>query len=78
MTSPDQAIVNGIGMVHQEFMLIPGFSVGENIKLNREPLSPTLISRILGKAWIWWILNGSAANHRQRWIGWELPCMRIL
>lgn len=50
MTSPDQAIVNGIGMVHQEFMLIPGFSVGENIKLNREPLSPTLISRILGKA----------------------------
>lgn len=50
MTSPDQAIANGIGMVHQEFMLIPGFSVGENIKLNREPLSPTLISRILGKS----------------------------
>src|SRR5690349_15451069 len=35
--SPADAMATGIGMVHQEFMLIPGFTVAENIKLNREP-----------------------------------------
>ncbi|HNU94786.1 MAG TPA: ATP-binding cassette domain-containing protein, partial [Bacillota bacterium] len=35
--SPRKAMELGIGMVHQEFMLIPGFTVSENIKLNREP-----------------------------------------
>ena len=34
--SPFDAMAMGIGMVHQEFMLIPGFTVAENIKLNRE------------------------------------------
>jgi len=34
---PQQAMAAGIGMVHQEFMLLPGFSVAENVKLNREP-----------------------------------------
>lgn len=34
--SPMDAMNAGIGMVHQEFMLIPGFSLTENIKLNRE------------------------------------------
>ena len=48
VVSPEQAIRLGIGMVHQEFMLIPGFTVGENIKLNREPLRNNMISRILG------------------------------
>ncbi len=47
--SPHQAIEHGIGMVHQEFMLIPGFSVTENIKLNREISKPSLVSRLLGK-----------------------------
>lgn len=32
------ALKAGIGMVHQEFSLIPGFSVAENIVLNRETL----------------------------------------
>ena len=32
----------GLGMVHQEFMLLPGFAVAENIKLNREPTLPNL------------------------------------
>ncbi len=36
-------------MVHQEFMLIPGFTITENIKLNRENTRATLSSRILGK-----------------------------
>ena len=34
--SPFDAMALGIGMVHQEFMLIPGFTIAENVKLNRE------------------------------------------
>ncbi len=34
---PRDAIALGIGMVHQHFMLIPVFTVGENILLGREP-----------------------------------------
>lgn len=45
---PKQAIGLGLGMVHQEFMLIPGFTVTENIKLNREILKPTILSRVFG------------------------------
>lgn len=47
--SPQQAMALGIGMVHQEFMLLPGFSVARNIKLNRENLSPTILSEVAGK-----------------------------
>jgi simple sugar transport system ATP-binding protein len=47
--SPDEAMASGIGMVHQEFMLIPGFTVAENIKLNREPTIPNLLSRVAGR-----------------------------
>lgn len=36
--SPMDALRAGIGMVHQEFSLIPGFTVTENIVLNRESL----------------------------------------
>ncbi len=35
--SPFAALEAGIGMVHQEFSLIPGFTAAENILLNREP-----------------------------------------
>ncbi len=35
---PNDALKAGIGMVHQEFSLIPGFSVTENVVLNRESL----------------------------------------
>lgn len=35
-------------MVHQEFMLIPGFTIAENIKLNREPLKPNLLGKVFG------------------------------
>ncbi|WP_333593028.1 sugar ABC transporter ATP-binding protein [Aminobacterium mobile] len=35
-TNPLDAIDNGIGMVHQEFFLIPSFTATENILLNRE------------------------------------------
>jgi simple sugar transport system ATP-binding protein len=46
--SPAEAMDAGIGMVHQEFMLLPGFRVAENIKLNREPTRPNPASRVLG------------------------------
>ncbi len=35
--SPREAIRLGVGMVHQHFMLVPSFSVMQNIVLNREP-----------------------------------------
>lgn len=46
--SPFDAIEAGIGMVHQEFSLIPGFTTTENILLNREPQKKNLISEIFG------------------------------
>ncbi|NLF28774.1 MAG: sugar ABC transporter ATP-binding protein [Clostridiales bacterium] len=45
--SPHAAMEMGIGMVHQEFMLLPGFNITENIKLNRETTKPTILSRAL-------------------------------
>ena len=42
--SPFDAIAAGIGMVHQEFSLIPGFTTTENILLNREPRKYNIIS----------------------------------
>ena len=47
--TPHDAMEKGIGMVHQEFMLIPGFTITENIKLNREITKPTVLSKIFGK-----------------------------
>ena len=49
IASPHDAMLKGIGMVHQEFMLLPGFTISENIKLNREISKPSLISRMMGK-----------------------------
>jgi simple sugar transport system ATP-binding protein len=46
--SPRRRLTPASAMVHQEFMLIPGFSVAENIKLNREPLRDSALSRFLG------------------------------
>ncbi len=48
--SPQKARELGIGMVHQEFMLIPGFTVTENIKLGREITTPTIASGVFGKS----------------------------
>ena len=46
--SPADAMRAGLGMVHQEFMLLPGFSIAENIKLHREPTRPSILSRVFG------------------------------
>ena len=36
INSPDQSIALGIGMVHQHFMLVPNFTVLENVMLGNE------------------------------------------
>jgi ABC-type uncharacterized transport systems, ATPase components len=35
--SPKEAISRGIGMVHQHFMLVPSFTVAQNIVMSKEP-----------------------------------------
>jgi ABC-type uncharacterized transport system ATPase subunit len=40
LQGPRDAIRHGIGMVHQHFMLIPVFTVHENVVLGREPVGP--------------------------------------
>ena len=47
--SPSDALKAGIGMVHQEFSLIPGFTVAENILLNMEKTKSSVFSKVLGK-----------------------------
>ncbi|MGF1648132.1 MAG: ABC transporter ATP-binding protein [Kineosporiaceae bacterium] len=37
-TSPREAMRSGIGMVHQHFMLVPVFTVAENVALGDEPV----------------------------------------
>ena len=46
--TPFDALKAGIGMVHQEFSLIPGFTATENILLNREPQRKNVISEVFG------------------------------
>ena len=46
--TPFDALKAGIGMVHQEFSLIPGFTATENILLNREPKKKSVISEVFG------------------------------
>ena len=43
--SPSDAILQGIGMVHQHFMLIPVFTVAENIMLGSETLKGIALDR---------------------------------
>ena len=46
--NPKEALEAGVGMVHQEFNLIPGFTVAENITLDMEKTKPSIISKIFG------------------------------
>lgn len=46
--TPFDALKAGIGMVHQEFSLIPGFTATENILLNREPKKTNVIAQVFG------------------------------
>lgn len=47
--SPFDALGAGIGMVHQEFSLIPGFKASENIVLNRESLKGNIFEVFFGE-----------------------------
>jgi len=49
ITSPFDAMALGIGMVHQEFMLIPGFTITENVKLNREIEKDSIINKVTSR-----------------------------
>ena len=46
--SPFDALDAGIGMAHQEFSLIPGFTTTENIVLNRESMRPSIFNDVFG------------------------------
>jgi simple sugar transport system ATP-binding protein len=48
-STPFDALEAGIGMVHQEFSLIPGFTATENILLNREPVKRNVVSEVFGE-----------------------------
>ncbi len=48
-STPFDALAAGIGMVHQEFSLIPGFTATENILLNREPQRKNVIAEVFGE-----------------------------
>jgi simple sugar transport system ATP-binding protein len=47
--SPFDALDAGIGMVHQEFSLLPGFTACENIMLNREPVRSNPAVEVFGE-----------------------------
>ena len=38
-SDPGEAIASGIGMVHQEILLIPEYTVWENVVLGKEPIT---------------------------------------
>ena len=46
---PLDALEAGIGMVHQEFSLIPGFTATENILLNRESVKYNALVEVFGE-----------------------------
>ncbi|MBB6481710.1 sugar ABC transporter ATP-binding protein [Spirochaeta isovalerica] len=46
--SPLEALDDGIGMVHQEFSLLPGFTATENILLNRESTNYNFMTELFG------------------------------
>jgi len=46
--SPHAAIVHGIGMVHQHFMLVPSLTVSENLVLGLEPRRGFILDRARG------------------------------
>ena len=76
IASPMDAMAKGIGMVHQEFMLIPGFSVTDNIKLNREITRPWPISKILGKDLEFLDTKAMAQDARKALDGWTAEWRR--
>jgi simple sugar transport system ATP-binding protein len=51
INSPSRAIEYGLGMVHQHFMLVPPFTVTENIILGEEPVKgPAMVDMVRARA----------------------------
>jgi general nucleoside transport system ATP-binding protein len=46
--SPKDAIAAGVGMVHQHFMLVPVFTVAENVTLGAEPIRHLTLPQKIG------------------------------
>jgi len=42
---PLDSVKAGIGIIYQEFNLVPGFTIGENVYLNREPMNGIIVDR---------------------------------
>lgn len=62
MSNPHVAIANGIGMVHQELMLIPKLSVLDNVLLGHEPRRGMLIDRTRGQRDVGKLLESMSFN----------------
>jgi simple sugar transport system ATP-binding protein len=67
--SPEDAMKMGIGMVHQEFMLIPGYTVTENIKLNREITKSNALSKIFNNKKLEHLMNQEMRDDAERALG---------
>ena len=65
--SPKDAISVGVGMVHQHFMLVPVFTVAENVTLGAEPISRIAVPELnLGRLHIPRVSLPAAATD---WLG---------
>ncbi|MBL8966025.1 MAG: sugar ABC transporter ATP-binding protein [Spirochaetaceae bacterium] len=62
--SPFDALDAGIGMVHQEFSLLPGFTTTENILLNRESLRTNGLVDLFGDRMS--VLDRTLMDHRAK------------
>lgn len=52
ITSPQDAIAAGLGMVHQHFELVPSFTVAQNVLLGREPVERGLYDDRAARAFV--------------------------
>ena len=69
-TGPGDAIAAGIGMVHQHFMLVPVFTVAENVVLGVEPTRrmPAWLAPALGG--IFAAIAVGSSFETTNWFGW--------
>ena len=72
-TGPGDAIAAGIGMVHQHFMLVPVFTVAENVVLGVEPTRrmPAWLAPTLGAVVGAMVVGSSFTFESQAWL-WML------
>lgn len=77
LSGPGKALSLGIGMVHQEFMLVPELTLLENLVLGAEPLKPGLLGRLLVD-WETALQKGRRlADKAGVEIDWQAPVSRV-